>query len=157
VEAIDLIATPAPTLPGRLATFSWEAALNPAQAHSVATATYCLEILFVRTGIAALVSHFMILTKDAPIIVVCSLAPETLALRKAVITLRSPESKRRIIFSTYRPTTSKISVVMGLNINRELTMARALTRSKRKLSVTPHRCSDRRLVHRPSGADSLGG
>src|SRR5215510_13568379 len=46
---------------------------------------------------------------------------------------------------------------MGLNINRELTMARELTRSKRKLSVTPLRCRDRRLVHRPYRAESLGG
>src|SRR5262245_16348297 len=36
-------------------------------------------------------------------------------------------------------------------------MARGLTRSKRKLSVTPRCCRDRRLVHRPSGADSLVG
>jgi hypothetical protein len=87
VETIDLMATPAPALPGRLATLSWEAALNLAQAHSGATATYCLEILFVRTGIAALVSRFMILTKDAPIIVIRSPAEEMLALRRAVITL----------------------------------------------------------------------
>ncbi len=46
---------------------------------------------------------------------------------------------------------------MDLNIGRELTMARGLTRGKRKLSVTPLRCRDRRLVHRPYGADSLGG
>src|SRR5215475_13131016 len=46
---------------------------------------------------------------------------------------------------------------MGLNMNRELRMARALTRSKRKLSVTPPGCRDRRLVHRPYGADSLEG
>jgi hypothetical protein len=95
VEAVDLMATSAPTLPRRLATLSWETALNLAQARSGATAIYCLEILFVRTGIAALVSRFIILTKDAPMIVIRSLAPETLALRKAVIRLRSPESKRR--------------------------------------------------------------
>jgi hypothetical protein len=89
------MAMPVPALPGRLATLSWEAALNLARAHSGTTATYCLEILFVRTGIAALVSRFMILTKDAPIIVIRSPAPETLALRRAAITLRSPESKRR--------------------------------------------------------------
>ena len=46
---------------------------------------------------------------------------------------------------------------MDLNIECELTMARALTRGKRKLSVSPLRCRDRRLVHRPSGADSLDG
>src|SRR5262249_10365550 len=36
-------------------------------------------------------------------------------------------------------------------------IARGLTRSHRKLTVTPLRCRDRRLVHRPFGADSLGG
>ena len=36
-------------------------------------------------------------------------------------------------------------------------MARGLTRGKRRLSVTPLRRRDRRLVHRPSEADSLGG
>ena len=36
-------------------------------------------------------------------------------------------------------------------------MARGQTRSNRKLTVTPLRCRDRRLVHRPFGADSLGG
>jgi hypothetical protein len=36
-------------------------------------------------------------------------------------------------------------------------MAGGLTRSDRKLSITPLRCRDRRLVHRPSGADSLEG
>src|SRR5262249_24519915 len=46
---------------------------------------------------------------------------------------------------------------MGLNIDRELTIARGLTRSKRKLSVTPHSFCDRRLVNRYSGADSLDG
>src|SRR5262245_33214066 len=46
---------------------------------------------------------------------------------------------------------------MDLNIGRELTWARGLTRGKRKLSVTPLRCRDRRLVHRPYGADSLDG
>src|SRR5215471_10202303 len=46
---------------------------------------------------------------------------------------------------------------MDLNIGRELTWARGLTRGKRKLSVTPLRCRDRRLVHRPVGADSLEG
>src|SRR5215470_15359446 len=46
---------------------------------------------------------------------------------------------------------------MGSNINRELTMARALTRSERKHSVTPLGCRDRRLVHRPYRADSLDG
>lgn len=38
---------------------------------------------------------------------------------------------------------------MDLNIRRKLTWARGLTRGKRKLSVTPLRCLDRRLVHRP--------
>jgi hypothetical protein len=46
---------------------------------------------------------------------------------------------------------------MDLNIGGELTWARGLTRGKRKLSVTPLRCRDRRLVHRPYGADSPGG
>ena len=46
---------------------------------------------------------------------------------------------------------------MDLNIGRELTRARGQPRGKRKLSVTPLRCRDRRLVHCPYGADSLGG
>src|SRR5262245_32188728 len=46
---------------------------------------------------------------------------------------------------------------MDMNIKDKLRMARVLTRSHRKLSVTPLRCRDRRLVHRPSGADSLEG
>src|SRR5215475_7301445 len=46
---------------------------------------------------------------------------------------------------------------MDLNIGRELTRARGQTRGKRKLSVTPLRCRDRRLVHCPYGADSLEG
>jgi hypothetical protein len=46
---------------------------------------------------------------------------------------------------------------MDLNTGRELTWARGRTRGKRKLSVTPLRCRDRRLVHRPYGADSLDG
>jgi hypothetical protein len=44
-----------------------------------------------------------------------------------------------------------------MNIKDKLRMVRGLTRSDRKHTVTPLRCRDRRLVHRPSGADSLGG
>src|SRR5262245_25333065 len=44
-----------------------------------------------------------------------------------------------------------------MNMGCELRMARGLTRDKRKLTVTQLRCRDRRLVHRPSGADSLDG
>src|SRR5262245_22937472 len=46
---------------------------------------------------------------------------------------------------------------MDMSIDRELTWARGLTRGKRKLSVTPLRCRDRWLVHRPYGSDSLEG
>src|SRR5262250_1363330 len=46
---------------------------------------------------------------------------------------------------------------MDMTIKDQLRMARGLTRSNRKLTVTPLRCRDRRLVHRPFGADSLDG
>src|SRR5262249_54550610 len=46
---------------------------------------------------------------------------------------------------------------MDMTIKDQLRMARGQTRSNRKLTVTPLRCRDRRLVHRPFGADSLGG
>src|SRR5262249_48396799 len=46
---------------------------------------------------------------------------------------------------------------MDMTIKDQLRMARGQTRSNRKLTVTPLRCRDRRLVHRPFGAHSLGG
>src|SRR5215813_1629650 len=46
---------------------------------------------------------------------------------------------------------------MDMNIKDQLRMARGQTRSNRKLTVTPLRCCDRRLAHRPFGADSLDG
>ena len=38
---------------------------------------------------------------------------------------------------------------MDMSIKEKLRMARVLTRSDRKLTVSPLRCRDRRLVHRP--------
>src|SRR5262245_52873300 len=46
---------------------------------------------------------------------------------------------------------------MDMTTKDKLRMARGQTRSNRKLTVTPLCCRDRRLVHRPSGADSLAG
>src|SRR5215467_3843999 len=40
---------------------------------------------------------------------------------------------------------------MDMTIKDQLRMARGQTRSNRKLTVTPLRCRDRRLVHRPLG------
>src|SRR5262249_50826744 len=46
---------------------------------------------------------------------------------------------------------------MDMTIKDQLRVARGLTRSNRKLTVTPLRCRDWRLVHRPFGADLLEG
>jgi hypothetical protein len=46
---------------------------------------------------------------------------------------------------------------IGINIKDKVRMARGLKRSDRKLTVTPLHRGDRRLVHRPFGADSLYG